>query len=503
MMPPAVVPKRFGTAGGVRSHVFIWERDKMRIGRSLLAVFCASGLIATPWAIAAAADQKPVPKAPGLGTSWVELTVSPKAIERPLMKYRLFPAEYELHDGNAAPILLRLPWERIPYFRETVPKFSDYLDLPLDDVKLRGEDVFIFFPALKRAAYRKTADWQFPIGEEPIGNILIPDVQGARSIVGYGLSVWIRQHLAKGELDRAREGILVGLAVARHYGRTPFVITQLVCAFVDSQLMSRIAELVSQPDSPNLYWALTQLPRPLIDLRPSIELEQQFLPMTVPGLEDLDQIRTEEEWNRRFLAVLRFFRESSGSGQVPTGTESRGLEMIVKRARTELAAWTEGGAKRIAEMSDGEAGLRWLLHVYDDQSHETTALNSLDPPQAFPRLIALQKRLTEFQKALDAPKANLFVNTLGFYVRCHKIERQIDALRIVEALRHYAAGHDSQLPESLDKMTDTPIPDDPFTGKPFHYTLRDGVAVLSGEAIPVVDPDRELAGIRYRIKIRK
>jgi hypothetical protein len=502
MMPPAVVPKRFGTAGGVRSHVFIWERDKMRIGRSLLAVSCASGLIAAPWVIAAAADQKPVPKAPGLGTSWVELTVSPKAIERPLMKYRLFPAEYELHDGNAAPILLRLPWERIPYFRETVPKFSDYLDLPLDDVKLRGEDVFIFFPALKRAAYRKTADWQFPIGEEPIGNILIPDVQGARSIVGYGLSVWIRQHLAKGELDRAREGILVGLAVARHYGRTPFVITQLVCAFVDSQLMSRIAELVSQPDSPNLYWALTQLPRPLIDFRPSIDFKQRFLQLSVPGLDDLSQIRTEAEWNRLALAVLRFFRESN-EGQFRAGDEPRVLQTLVKRARTELAAWTEGGAKRVAEMSDGEAGLRWLLHVYDDQSHETTALNSLDPPQAFPRLVALQERITEFHTALGAPKSYLFVNTINIYVRSHEIERKIAALRIVEALRHYAAGHESRLPESLDKISDIPIPDDPFTGKPFHYILRDGVAILSGEAIAVADPDRELAGIRYRIKIRK
>src|SRR5277367_2592862 len=124
----------------------------MPIGRSLLAVFCATGLIATHVAIAVAAEPKPVPKAPGLGTPWLELTVSPKAIERPLMKYRLFPADYELHDGNAAPILLRLPWEHSLYFSQTVPKFKDYLDVPLDDVKLRGEDVFIFFPALKRAA---------------------------------------------------------------------------------------------------------------------------------------------------------------------------------------------------------------------------------------------------------------------------------------------------------------------------------------------------------------
>jgi hypothetical protein len=419
------------------------------------------------------------------------------------MKYRLLPAEYELHEGNAAPILLRLPWEQTAYFRDVVPKFGDYLDLPLDDPKLRGPEVFAFFPHLKRAAYRKTADWQYPIGEEPLANILLPDVQGARSIAGYGLSVWIRQRLAKGELDRAREGILVGFAVARHYGRTPFVITQFVCAAVDAVMIYRIAELVSQPNSPNLYWALTQLPRPMLDMRRSIEMEQPFLQMTVPGLEDLSQIRTEKEWNRLALAAVRFLRESDNSGQVRPGDESKAWKALVKRARAELVSWTEGGAQRVAAMCDGEAGLRWLLHVYDDQSQEATALNSLDPPVALPRLVALQKRVTEFSTALGAPKASFLSSTLAHYVTIHKIDRQIDALRLVEALRHYAAGHDSQLPESLDKMTDTPIPDDPFTGKPFHYILRDGIAILSGEAIPVADPNRELAGIRYRIKIRK
>src|SRR5580704_3046418 len=248
------------------------------------------------------ADKAPAKKA---GNPWHDLTVSPRAIERPLMKYRLMPAEYELHEGNAAPILLRLPWERTPYFANEVPKLSEYLDLPLNSPKFQGNEVFPFFQRIKSAAYRKTADWQFPIGEESFGGILLPDVQGGRSVVGYGLSAWIRQRLAQGKLDQARDGILVGFAVMRHYGRTPFLITQLVCTAVDSILISRVAELVSQPDSPNLYWALTHLPRPLVDLRPSVEMEERFLQMSVPGIDDLSQIRTQEEWTGRALAVIR------------------------------------------------------------------------------------------------------------------------------------------------------------------------------------------------------
>jgi hypothetical protein len=432
-----------------------------------------------------------------------ELTVSPRAIERPLTKYRLLPAEYELHDGNAAPILLRLPWEQTLYFSKEVPKLAHYSEIPLNDPVFKGNEIFPFFQRIKRAAYRKTADWQYPIGEEPFGEILLPDVQGARNVVGYGLSAWIRQRLAQGKLDQAREGICVGLAVVRHYGRTPFTITQLVCCAVDSMFIPRIAELISQPDSPNLYWALTQLPRPLVDVRPAIEMEQRFLQMTVPGLDDLRQIHTKEEWTGRALAVIKFFRDSDQNLRFEPGVNAAAFERVVKTARAELPAWTEGGVKRVEEMSDGEAALRWLLDGYDDVMAEMAALQSLDPPTALPCLAALNTRIKDYQATMGASKSYVAVATANVYILPHKLQREIDALRIVEAIRNYAAGHGARLPESLDKITDLPIPNDPFTGKPFHYDVKDGVGTLSGDTIPLPDPERPPASIRYTIRVRQ
>src|SRR5262245_26490074 len=69
--------------------------------------------------------------------SVTSLTLTPRAIESPLMKYRLLPAEYELVDGNAATILLRLPWDQTVYFSTTVPTFEGLMNLPLDDPKVR------------------------------------------------------------------------------------------------------------------------------------------------------------------------------------------------------------------------------------------------------------------------------------------------------------------------------------------------------------------------------
>jgi hypothetical protein len=56
----------------------------------------------------------------------------------------------------------------------------------------------------------------------------------------------------------------------------------------------------------------------------------------------------------------------------------------------------------------------------------------------------------------------------------------IATLRVIEALRLYAAAHDGQLPKQLSDITEVPIPDDPVTGLPFEYELVGGKARLSG-----------------------
>jgi hypothetical protein len=65
-----------------------------------------------------------------------------------------------------------------------------------------------------------------------------------------------------------------------------------------------------------------------------------------------------------------------------------------------------------------------------------------------------------------------------------RLERTIAALRIVEALRCYAADHNGKLPERLDDVVELPIPLDPQTGQPFSYALTDGRAALGAPPQP-------------------
>ena len=79
------------------------------------------------------------------------------------------------------------------------------------------------------------------------------------------------------------------------------------------------------------------------------------------------------------------------------------------------------------------------------------------------------------------------------------LDRRVAALRVVEAIRLYAASHDGKLPEDLNQVTEVPVPDDPATGKPFEYR-RDGAAAV------LALPDAGMKGRPippYRITIRK
>ncbi|MBW8883648.1 MAG: hypothetical protein JF612_02490, partial [Planctomycetia bacterium] len=159
--------------------------------RSQLLVFCIVWL-ASSCLVRTGRAQAPIDPSP------TELLVAPRAIEQPLLAHRLMPAEYELRDGNAAPIILRLAWEQTKYFTTVVPTFEEQLKLPLNDPKLIEAGPMLkphFYEELRRAAHRRTAQWEYPLGEQNNLEIMLPDSQAARQIAGRGLSVWIRHQL--------------------------------------------------------------------------------------------------------------------------------------------------------------------------------------------------------------------------------------------------------------------------------------------------------------------
>jgi hypothetical protein len=115
------------------------------------------------------------------------------------------------------------------------------------------------------------------------------------------------------------------------------------------------------------------------------------------------------------------------------------------------------------------------------------------------------KGLTQTDDAIKKAKSEWFLGPMllpavmkvkGAQAR---IEQRVGYLRIIEAVRLYAHEHGGQFPATLDEIK-LPLPIDPFTGKPFEYRVKDGIATLHGEP-----PYKESPSMNryYELRVRK
>jgi hypothetical protein len=439
----------------------------------------------------------------------VVLTIHPRAIESPVLKYRLFPPEAELKPGNAVPILLRLPWEQTNYVSsDTFRNLDDWNERPLTSPEWKDFPQSFsnrFYGEMKRAAYRRDAVWEYPIGEEPPYFILLPDVQGMRQWLGRGLSAKIRYHLSRGELDQAREGILVGLANARHIAATPFLVNQLVANAIHRIMLDRVAELISQPDSPNLYWALSALPDSLVELKRAADLEGSMFLMTFPAAADMERPRGAAEWREMLQQWHELNRYLNRSPPDKLKEAAADPSPLVKIARAELPQLLKVPAEQVASMADDEAAVRWLVHVLLQQDQREAAALCLAPREALPLLKQLRADNAAIEAKIGAARIELLDPTAG-YLALWSLQRKIAALRIVEAVRnHLAIG--GKLPAKLDEITAVPVPLDPLTGQPFVWKVEGMAATLAGPELPEDLAPRGPMGqrpglVEYRLEVK-
>jgi hypothetical protein len=444
------------------------------------------------------------------------LSVSPQSAPVPALRYRLIPLSTELKEGNAVPIYLRLAHEQSDAARKfwsETPKAWNALPVdkvPLEEARKFLHDYRYFLQQFELGARRRTAEWNYTLDNgDPIG-LLLPDMQMMRNYTPM-LILQVRAALAEGDFKAAAHHLETGFAFTRHVAEGPTLIHKLVGFALAQGFISATADFIERPDAPNLYWAITALPRPLIDQRRAEEWEYRMVEMEFPELDDLDRERTAEQWNSILQRVRTGLRNMAMGGKPPklpaffpkdtAPEDSAAKSPDLPEARKFVARTKNLSTEKVEAMPPAQVLLLYMMGTYHEDRDDFYRAIYLPYPQFFPVVDEAKKRLREAPISEGHVLARVLLSGLD---RCTSrqvaVEIHLAALRIIEALRAHAAAHDNQLPNKLSDVTEGPIPLDPATGHPFEYS-RDGDTGTLVSHIPGDPPATN--GVRYHVTIRK
>ena len=82
--------------------------------------------------------------------------------------------------------------------------------------------------------------------------------------------------------------------MSRHLGEHPTLIGDLVGIAIAAVAIVQLEKMLDQPGCPNLYWALTNLPRPLISLDKGMEGERVMMAWVFRDLNDSAAMSVEQ-----------------------------------------------------------------------------------------------------------------------------------------------------------------------------------------------------------------
>jgi hypothetical protein len=435
-------------------------------------LFCCAALVGLPFT--AAADPIDAPH-----ETIIRLDVQPMAAPKPALRYRLLPELKDMSPGN--PIAGYL---RCLAVQEGAP-----------DAEVVGRATL---RAVDEAARLDRPDWQFLLNLRTDGFFaLLPDLQRLR-LLAVGLDGRFRDEIAQHRINDAVRTAQTMFALSRHAAEHPTLIGALIGMAITTITIGPLEELLQQPDCPNLYWALTNLPHPFIGLEKSLEGDQVCL---LAELRDLDdRAPMSKDQIRRLIAKLDQLR-SSGPQSKEKLTVRTWLDVRVKdrsalqaaRRRLVAAGIPE---ERLAQFPPDQVFLLDDKREFEVRRDEVVKLM----PLPYWQVDALLSRKAPAQAPtlLDEGIGNAFVR---IRLAQGRVEQRLAMLQHVEALRLYAADHDGALPATLAEIG-LPLPVDPFSGKAFHYDREGATAHLRGT--PPRGQEKEAAyNVHYVVTIRK
>jgi hypothetical protein len=431
----------------------------------------------------------------------VRITLRPAAAPTPALRYHLLPQLYEMTPGNAAE-RYKLAIAEMKRDRKAsadgadLGDVEDWLSLPPDQLPRAKARKLLerYEEALRladRAARSEYCDWGIAERIRKMGiGALLPELQDMRGLARL-LALRARVEALDGHTDRAVRALQTGFAAAKHSGDTPVLIGSLVGIAMGTVTAKELELLLSQPNAPNLYWGLTDLPRPFIDMRRAMEGERVGIYGSFPGLIEAvnnpdaapmtpAQVKASVDLLVNELNVGKDYATRVGVSTLIRAKHNVAKEALVaagyRRERVDKMPHMQVALMHALQQHDRlfEEFLKWQTFPYvearkgmrqADRMAREARTHSLFPMGDTPALPLAALFLPAVHKVFDARV---------------RIDRRLAALRCVEAVRLYAAAHGGKLPAKLDDVKEAPVPPDPYLGKPFVYRVGKGTATLEG-----------------------
>lgn len=462
----------------------------------------------------------------------IAITLRPAAEPVPALKFRLVPERRALQPGNAAVYyhraLLLLQTKRVSLAAaggvenanpdELFARWAagPLAEIPQDEARQLIANYQEVLKETELGSRQSECNWQFDQRTEGIA-LLMPEIQEIRALARL-LAVKARLAILDHDIDAAFHWIQTGLVMGRHAANGPTVIQALVGIAINSVMLQCLQDLIQTPGTPSLYWAFADRPRPFIDMRIPLDGERSLLEKELPDLKQLDSGVWSVDQARRFADDLQLkltiLLDNPNQGTPAT----RDLAEIGRRlgiAAMASKVYPEAKQALIAAGRPADevermpvlqvAALHTILEYnrLRDDTYKWLSLPFWQSAEALQRAEALQQ--TTLDQKLANPLLTLFrllspsINAARWaQVR---LERQFDALQVIEAIRIHMDQHGGMLPPSLDAL-ELPTPIDPATGVPFVYTLQGDSATLSAP-IPTGAPSHSSSALHVELKPAK
>jgi hypothetical protein len=183
------------------------------------------------------------------------------------------------------------------------------------------------------------------------------------------------------------------------------LVNRLIGVAIANLMLAPVEDLVAQPGAPNLYWALTALPRPLIDLRDSLEIEQKLVENVIPELTEaeLARPRSGAEWSallsRMHAGIVkcsRVFGKNAGADSpvnILAGWDVPRLKAeVLPAAREYLKHSGKQTNLQSDAMFDDQIAALYLAGRFRELRDDFFKMSYLQVPDALPRIMAAHCR---------------------------------------------------------------------------------------------------------------